>query len=220
MRCGVTRARKPKVEVIGQTGAKAYKLPAWIGGPLGWLTDAWAVARNRRKIYIGFAAAVFVWGYTPTATHHMKQDVYAEVCAKARNAFRMSSLSQCGSTTIASEAVAFEQIRLLGDKRLASKPLTSFPVLYDGQQISLGEHPSYQRLVRTQCFEDVVYSQLIAVNWMHCNAEAPTRPDQHVMRAAHSVVQASAEAYRDWRALEAIYSPPVDEVDEVLMAER
>ena len=60
----------------------------------------------------------------------------------------------------------------------------------------------------------------IGLQWTHCNAEPPTRPDQHVMRAAHSVVQASADAYQDWLGLQALYTEPPVEVEEVIMAER
>ena len=175
MRCGVTRARKPKVEVIGQTGAKAYKLPAWIGGPLCWLTDAWAVARNRRKIYIGFAALIVGGLYLPTIRYMNAQPMIVAQCDTNAYAEALILRATCSST----------------------------------------EHCTEREITNAEAIKAAM-----SVNWMHCNAEAPTRPDQHVMRAAHSVVQASAEAYRDWRALEAIYSPPVDEVDEVLMAER
>ena len=171
----MTRARKPKVEVVGKTGAKAYKLPAWIGHPLCWLTDAWAVARNRKRIYIGFAVLVVGGLYLPTIRYMNAKPMIVAQCDTNAYAEALILRATCSST----------------------------------------EHCTKREITNAEAIKTA-----IGLQWTHCNAEPPTRPDQHVWRAAHSVVQASADAYRDWQSVKAIYTEPPVEVEEVIMAER
>ncbi|MEL6758644.1 MAG: hypothetical protein AAFP81_19615 [Pseudomonadota bacterium] len=133
----------------------------------------------RWQLYAIVGAIALIRSYIPYVDYLSDRDVHAEVCAEAIAAKQLSSLLASTEPFNMMDHQMLNMVTLVGDARIQSRPVMDMPVLYDGTQMPLRQHPALVRIInRDMAQEALAHTIADSFELRFCEWSPPWAPHQ------------------------------------------
>lgn len=129
------------------------------------------------------ALLVVAWLYLPWFDHWTDGDEHAELCTKAGDIRALSTFLATTDPYNQLDLATLDRVTLVGDWRLTQRPVMDMPVLYDGIQIPLREHPAMVRIMhRDKAQESLGHVIADDLEAAYCDPRPPWAPHDFVQQ--------------------------------------
>lgn len=127
-----------------------------------------------KYVLLAVGVMALIASYVPYIDYLSDKDVHAEACEEAQALYEVNRFVSNTDPFSQIDHQMLSRITIIGDNRLGQRPVLELPVVYDGVQMPLGQHPALLRIIsRDEVRDAMAFEASTAMMARFCYRPAP-----------------------------------------------